>query len=115
MLERNDLYTRQTPKAANLITRHIRLKLLLADHYDVFANTIAPNNPNVTGDDAMRARRKIDRTYALLRENGRRARLFLGDRPEPGHTSFIERLKASSLARSQRPTPLHIPELENEP
>lgn len=100
---------------ATLLSRHIRLSLLVGDLYDELGHCSAPENQDSAEyfhDGYGRTKGRLDRAHALLRENARRAEQLLGERQDGAPGSFLERLRQQANQRGQQRAPLYIPELE---
>lgn len=103
------------PPEAALLSRHIRLTLVIGDLYDELGHYLSPDNQDSAEyfrDGCDRTKAKIDRAHALIRENARRAQTLLGEPQDTAPGTFLERLRDRAAQTRNKPTPLYIPELE---
>lgn len=107
-------FRQDNPPAANIIARHIRLRLTVGDLYDELGHYIAPDNQDNAEyflDGYQHCQRRISRAYALLQENCDRAdRLIEPSRPKPS-ACFAHRLRDRAKPRAPQ-APLQFPEME---
>jgi len=114
-LVKPQLLEKAAPPEATLLSRHIRLSLLVGDLYDELGHYIAPDNQDGADDihdGYQRTKGRLDRAHALLRENARRAQHLLGEQQDNAPGSFLERLRRQAHQRPAQRAPLYIPELE---
>lgn len=114
-LVKPQLLEKAAPPEATLLSRHIRLSLLVGDLYDELGHYIAPDNQDGAEyfhDGYQRTKGRLDRAHALLRENARRAQHLLGEQQDSAPGSFLERLRRQANRRPPQHAPLYIPELE---
>jgi len=114
-LVKPQLIEQSAPHEATLLSRHIRLSLLVGDLYDELGHYIAPDNQDSAEyfhDGYQRTKSRLDRAHALLRENARRAQHLLGEQQDSAPGSFLDRLRRQANQRPPQRAPLYIPELE---
>lgn len=103
-----------TPPAIILIARHIRLRLALGDFYDELGHYAVPDHQESAEyfrNGYKRCQRDIQRTYALLAENNRRAEAWLHSGAARPSQSLVQRLRQHHQTRRARPA-IQITELE---
>lgn len=108
------IFDKPAPPEATLLSRHIRLSLLVGDLYDQLGQYSAPENQDSAEffhDGFERTKGKLNRARALMRENASRAEHLLAEHQDGKPAPFLERLRRHAQHRPQR-APLYIPELE---
>lgn len=103
-----------TPPPIILVARHIRLRLALGDFYDElghYALRVDQESADYFRDGYNRCQRDIQRTYALLAENNRRAEAWLHPEAARPSQSLVQRLRQHHQTRRARPA-IQITELE---